>query len=460
MNRYAVTNPSTGELEATYDTATDAEVADAITKAFAAYENWSRQTPATERARLIARVGELHQERIDDLAAIIVREMGKPIDQARGEVEFSAAIYQYYADNGPTLLEDEPINAETGGYAVIRKDPLGPLLGIMPWNFPYYQVARFAGPNIVAGNPILLKHAEQCPESALAIAQIFQDAGAPEGVYQNLFATHEQCSTMIADPRVRGVSLTGSERAGAIVAEQAGRHLKKVVLELGGSDPFIVLSTDDMDTTVQMAVAGRIANTGQACNASKRMIVLDKLYDEFLEKYTAAMTSQQIAADPMQAGADLGPLSSLKAAETLEQQVNQAVAEGAKLSSTGERDGTRYPCGVLTGITPDMKAYGQEFFGPVAQVYRVHDVDEAIRVANDSPYGLGSYVISTDEEEALHVAGRLDTGMVFINEVGGESAELPFGGVKNSGSGRELGTLGIQEFLNKKMIRFKDKPAD
>lgn len=459
MTGYAVTNPSTGQVESTYETAADSEIQDAIAAAFDVYETWSRDTTAAERAAIIGRVAELHTERLEELSAIIVREMGKPIEQARGEVEFSAAIYQYYADNGAELLADQPIEAEAGGYAVIRKDPMGPLLGIMPWNFPYYQVARFAGPNLIVGNPILLKHAEQCPESALAIQQIFEDAGAPKGAYQNLFASHEQCSTIIADPRVRGVSLTGSERAGAKIAEQAGRALKKVVLELGGSDPFIMLDTKDMDGTVAMAVAGRMENSGQACNASKRVIVLDALYDEFVEKYTAAMTGQSIAADPMQEGSDMGPLSSLKAAETLEQQVQSAVAEGAKLATAGERDGARFPGGVLTGITPDMDAYRQELFGPVGQVYRAKDVDEAIRIANDSPYGLGSVVISDDADLALKVAARLDTGMVFINEVGGDSAELPFGGVKNSGSGRELGTLGIQEFVNKKLIRFKDAPA-
>ncbi|CAG7844529.1 Succinate semialdehyde dehydrogenase [NAD(P)+] Sad [Pseudoclavibacter triregionum] len=459
MTGYAVTNPSTGEVEQTFPDASDAEIQDAIAAAFDAYRQWSRSTTAEERAQIIRRVGELHNERLDELSAIIVREMGKPIEQVKGEVEFSAAIYEYYADNGPGLLKDEPIEAAAGGYAVIRKDPIGPLLGIMPWNFPYYQVARFAGPNVVAGNPILLKHAEQCPESALAIQQIFKDAGAPEGVYTNLFATHEQCSAIIADPRVRGVSLTGSERAGAIIAEQAGRALKKVVLELGGSDPFIVLDTDDMDRTVEMAVAGRMENSGQACNASKRVIVLDGLYDEFVEKYTAAMTGQKIAADPMQEGSDMGPLSSVKAAERLEEQVKAAVAEGAQLASGGERDGARYPGGVLTGITPEMDAYREELFGPVGQVYRAKDVDEAIRIANDSPYGLGSVVITQDEQLALDVASRLETGMVFINEVGGDSAELPFGGVKNSGFGRELGTLGIQEFLNRKLIRFKDKSA-
>ncbi|MGY6497834.1 MAG: aldehyde dehydrogenase family protein, partial [Microcella sp.] len=289
MSKYAVINPATGETVKEFPTATDADIAAAIDAAFAASRNWARSTTREERAALITRVAELHRERRQELAEIIVREMGKPIGDALGEVDFSADIYQYYADNGPALLADEPVELAEGseGSAFIRKSALGVLLGIMPWNFPYYQVSRFAGPNIVLGNTIILKHAAQCPESAAAIQQIFDDAGFPAGAYVNVYATNEQVSTIIADPRVAGVSLTGSERAGAAVAEQAGRHLKKVVLELGGSDPFILLSTDDMDATVEMAVNARVDNSGQSCNGAKRFIVVDELYDEFLEKFVA-----------------------------------------------------------------------------------------------------------------------------------------------------------------------------
>lgn len=458
MTEFAVTNPATGEKLATYDKISDQQVQDAIAKSFDAFKTWSRDTTVEERAQVLAKVAKIYDERKQELAEIIVREMGKPIDQSIGEVEFSSSIFQYYADNAAEFLADTPIEAETGGYAVIRNAPMGPLLGIMPWNYPYYQVARFAGPNLIVGNPILLKHAEQCPESALAIEKIFHEAGVPENAYQNLFISHEQAADIIDDPRVRGVSLTGSERAGAAIAERAGKNMKKVVLELGGSDPFLVLDTNDIDKTVEMAVAGRLENSGQACNASKRMIVLDKYYDEFVEKFTKAMLDLT-PGDPMKEGADLGPLSSLGAAERLESQVQSAVKEGAKLETRGERDGAVFPTGVLTGITKDMDAYHEELFGPVAQVYRVSSVDEAIELANDTPYGLGSIVISDDPDLALDVADRLETGMVFINEVGGESAELPFGGVKNSGSGRELGPLGIREFVNQKLIRFKDKPA-
>jgi succinate-semialdehyde dehydrogenase/glutarate-semialdehyde dehydrogenase len=322
----------------------------------------------------------------------------------------------------------------------------------MPWNFPYYQVARFAGPNLCVGNPILLKPAHQCPESAAAIQKMHDDAGFPKGAYQTLLASNDQIEKAIEDPRVRGVSLTGSERAGAAVAEIAGRNLKKVVLELGGSDPFILLGTDNMDEAVEAAVAGRLDNTGQSCNAAKRFIVADELYDDFLEKFSAAM-SEAKPADPTADDAAMGPLSSADAAETLQDQLDRAVAQGADVVVGGERDGAFFPSTVLTGITPDNDAYREEFFGPVASVYRVGSEQEAIELANDTPFGLGSYVFTNDPEQAERVADGLDTGMVYVNGVGLDGAELPFGGVKNSGFGRELGTLGIEEFVNKKLIR-------
>jgi succinate-semialdehyde dehydrogenase/glutarate-semialdehyde dehydrogenase len=314
----------------------------------------------------------------------------------------------------------------------------------MPWNYPYYQVARFAGPNLTLGNTIVLKHAPQCPESAEAIQQIFDDAGYPAGAYVNVYATNEQIADAIADPRVQGVSLTGSERAGAAVAEIAGRNLKKVVLELGGSDPFIVLSSDDLDATVESAMAGRFENTGQACNAAKRFIVSADLYDEFLDKFTKKVVE---AAD------GLAPLSSLGAAKRLAEQVDRAVADGATLVSQGERQGAFFPPGVLTGVSPDSVSYREELFGPVATVYKVSTEDEAVELANDTPFGLGSYVFTTDEEQAKRVADKIDAGMVFVNVVGADGVELPFGGVKRSGFGRELGRFGIDEFVNRKLIR-------
>lgn len=453
MSSYIVTNPATGETGFTPASTTAAEVSTYLESADNTYRTWSRSTSIADRSALMQRVAELHTERREHLAAIIVREMGKPVEQALGEVDFSAAIYSYYAENGEKFLADEPIELLDGeGSAFIRRSALGTLLGIMPWNFPYYQVARFAGPNLVLGNPILLKHASQCPESAAAIETIFHDAGFPDGAYRNIFVSSEQVADLIADPRIVGVSLTGSERAGAAVAEVAGRNLKKVVLELGGSDPLIVLSTDDMDATVAAAAAGRLDNSGQSCNAAKRFIVADALYDDFLAKFTDAMVGT-VAADPTQSDTELGPLSSVLAADNLSEQLSRAVANGAKLSGSGTHDGAWFSTAVLTEVTPDNPAHSEEFFGPVAIVYRATDEAHAIAIANDTPFGLGSYVFTTDPEQALRVADQIEAGMVFINGVGLDSPELPFGGIKRSGFGRELGRFGMEEFVNRKMIR-------
>lgn len=453
MPDYAVINPATGETLKTYPTITDAGLEEAIAKADQAHREWSASSTVEERAALIRRVGELHVERKGELAEIIAREMGKPIEQGEGEIDFSAAIYGYYADRAGSLMADEPIDLLDGeGSAIVRRTSMGVLLGIMPWNYPYYQVARFAGPNLIIGNTILLKHAPQCPESAAAMQEIFDAAGFPEGAYVNVYASNEQAATVIADPRVEGVSLTGSGRAGAAVAEVAGRNLKKVVLELGGSDPFIVLSTDDLDATVEAARDARLENSGQACNAAKRFIVADDLYEPFLEKFTAALTAVK-PADPSTPGAIVGPLSSTAAAERLDDQVKRAVSQGAKLVLGGERDGNFFSTTILTDVTPDNDAYRDEFFGPVAQIYRAASEDEAVKLANDTEYGLGSYVFTTDPDQAMRVADKIEAGMVFVNVVGADGAELPFGGVKRSGFGRELGTLGAQEFVNKKLIR-------
>jgi succinate-semialdehyde dehydrogenase/glutarate-semialdehyde dehydrogenase len=444
MTEYAVRNPATGELIEEFPTATDAEVDAAVGAASDAYYAWGRTSEVADRAALLAKVAELHRERADELAASINAEMGKPLDAAKGEVLFSAGIYDFYADNAASILADQPIELLDGeGSAVIRRSPVGPLLGIMPWNYPVYQVARFAAPNLAIGNTIVLKHAPQCPRSAALQAQIFLDAGFPAGAYNNVYATNEQIADVIADPRIQGVSLTGSERAGAAVAEIAGRNLKKCVLELGGSDPFIVLSASDLDATVEAAVQARLGNSGQACNAGKRFVVVDALYDDFAARFTAKVLERGAPA----------PLSSPAAAENLDRQVDQAVAAGAKLTSEGERDGGWYPAGVLTDITPDNPAYHQELFGPVAMLFRARDEADAVRIANDTPFGLGSYVFTDDPDQAARVAEALETGMVFVNGVGVEGVELPFGGVKRSGFGRELGRLGMEEFVNKKLIR-------
>jgi succinate-semialdehyde dehydrogenase/glutarate-semialdehyde dehydrogenase len=454
MTLYAVTNPATGETVKEYPTATDVEIQTALERTDSAFRKWTR-SPLEERVKLLNRVAELYEERRDELAAIITREMGKPIRQAGFEVDIVASIYRYYAENGPKFLEDEELDVVAGGKAVVRKEGLGVLLGIMPWNYPYYQVARFAAPNLMNGNTILLKHAPQCPESALAMEQIFKDAGAPEGSYVNIFATNEQVADIIADPRVQGVSLTGSERAGAAVAEIAGRNLKKVVLELGGSDPFLLLDTKDLDKSVKTAVFGRMTNGGQACNASKRFVVMEDIYDEFVEKFTSALAAIT-PGDPTNPKTYLGPLSSQAAADNLAKQVDSAVAEGAVVRTGGGKvsdDSAFFQPTVLTDVTPDMKAFREELFGPVAMVFKASSEDEAIRLANDTPFGLGASIHTNDGEKAQRIAEQIEAGMVYINEPGGTAAELPFGGVKRSGVGRELGKYGMDEFVNKKLVR-------
>jgi succinate-semialdehyde dehydrogenase/glutarate-semialdehyde dehydrogenase len=361
LGKYAVVNPATGETVKEYDDLSDDALESAIAAAAAAHRNWGMKTSVAERAALVQKVADFHSERREELAEIIVREMGKPMEQALGEVDFCAAIYGFYAERAEELMADDPIELSEGeGTAVVRKSSVGPLVGIMPWNFPYYQVARFAGPNLVVGNTILLKPAHQCPESAEAIQKMMDDAGFPEGAYQTILASNDQIEKAIEDPRVRGVSLTGSERAGAAVAEIAGRNLKKVVLELGGSDPFILLGADDMDAAVESAVAGRLDNTGQSCNAAKRFIVTDELYDDFLEKFKEKMAAAQ-PGDPTSDDAAMGPLSSDSAAETLEDQVKRAVAQGAEVVVGGDRDGNFFKSTILTrpsvSPTPSTRAW-------------------------------------------------------------------------------------------------------
>ena len=452
---YAVIDPATGETIREYQTISDADLAAALDETHAAYQSWSRTTTADQRAALIKRVAALHLERVDALAAIIVREMGKPHAQAVGEVEFAAAIYDYYADNGAGFMADEALEVESGS-AVVRKAGVGVLLGIMPWNFPYYQVARFAGPNVIVGNTILLKHAAQCPESSAAIEDIFHTAaaeiGAPAGVYRNVLASNEQIETVIADPRVQGVSVTGSERAGSAVASIAGKNLKKVVLELGGADPFILLSTNDLASAVQDAVNARMDNNGQSCNAAKRFVIADEHYEEFASRFTEMFTAIQ-PADPTSPDTELGPLSSEAATIHLQAQLDRAIEQGATVLARGERTGNFFPPVVLADVTPDMDAYSQEFFGPVAMLFRASSEDDAVRLANDTPFGLGSYVYTTDPEQAERVADQIEAGMVWINLVLGDGPDLPFGGVKRSGFGRELGRFALDEFVNRKLIR-------
>lgn len=443
---YQVTDPATGEVVETFPHATDADVETALAAADTAFREW-RERPMAERAAIVSRVGALFTERADALAEAARVEMGKLVGEGRDEAEFCQAIFDYFATHGAELAADQPIKTFGGGTAVVQRRPVGALLGIMPWNFPFYQIARFAAPNLMLGNTIVLKHAESVPRSALAVEQIMRDAGVPEGVYTNLFATHDQIETIIGDPRIQGVSLTGSERAGSAVAAIAGRNLKKCVLELGGSDPFVVLDSDDLDAVATSAWDFRMANAGQACNANKRMIVVSDLFDDFVQ----SLVAKAAALTP----GEYAPLSSRQAAETLAAQVQDAVDKGATLHAGGtlsEAPTAFYSPAVLSGVTPQMRAYSEELFGPVAVVYQVDDEQSALRLANDTPYGLGGSVFSTDVDRARAFAEQLEVGMANVNTPAGEGAEIPFGGVKRSGFGRELGPLGMDEFVNKRVM--------
>lgn len=451
--RYQVVNPATGELGKSFDFASDADVEAVLAASDQAYRAW-RDVPITERARIVARVGELFKENAARLGAIATEEMGKPLPEAVDEADFCGDIFDYFATEGPGLAADQEIKTFAKGRAFVQKLPIGPLLGIMPWNYPFYQIARFAAPNLVLGNTIILKHAESVPQSALAVQELMNEAGLPAGVYQNVFVSYEQVEKIIGDRRVVGVSLTGSERAGSVVASIAGRNLKKCVLELGGSNPYVVLDSDDVKASADLAWDTRIGNTGQACNSNKRMIVSSDIFDGFVERLVERAKELK-AGDPAQAAeGTYAPLSSRKAAEALDAQVRDAVEKGATLHAggvLGEGPAAYYSPAVLTGITPEMRAYREELFGPVAVVYSVSSDDEALKLANDTDYGLGGAVFSTDTERAERIAQRLETGMSNVNTPANEGQEVPFGGVKRSGFGRELGPLGMDEFVNKRM---------
>ena len=452
---YQSINPYTGKLEKSFADLDAAELEKKLALAHSCFkDDWS-QRDFQARTAVLKRAANLMRERAQMLAELITKEMGKLIAQSLGEVALSAAIVDYYADHAEQFLAPE-ILSTTKGEAMVESSPIGVLFGVEPWNYPYYQVARFAAPNLMAGNVVMVKHASSVPQCALAFEQLMLDAGAPAGAYTNLFATKDQVVQVIADPRIRAVALTGSEAAGAIVAAQAGKQLKKTTLELGGSDAFIVLEDADMDKAIKHAVSGRMGNSGQACTASKRFIVVEPLADAFLEKFQAAL-GQFVAGDPLDKATTLAPLSSAQALDNLLAQVNGAVGQGARIAMGGSRvegmPGNFMQPTVLTDISQDNPAYKEEFFGPVALFFRVADEEAAIAIANDSPFGLGGSVFTQDIERGKRVARKIDTGMVFINSGAVSSPELPFGGVKNSGYGRELSSAGIQEFVNKKLIR-------
>ncbi|MEO6523316.1 MAG: NAD-dependent succinate-semialdehyde dehydrogenase [Mucilaginibacter sp.] len=446
-------NPNTNQVVKSFTESSPEAVEAAMIQAEKAFAIW-RKTSYKSRANLLHMVAIIMRERKEELAAMITLEMGKLLDQSRGEIDLSADIFDYYALNGENFLDDKILDPKQGE-ALIRHSPIGILLGVEPWNFPFYQVARFAAPNIMIGNVVLVKHASNVPQCGIAIEEIFKTAGAQNGIYTNLLISGPRASALAADDRIKGISLTGSEAAGSSIAAVAGKNLKKSVLELGGNDAFIVLEDADIDQAVNWAVIGRMNNTGQCCVAAKRFIVIDSVADEFLSKFKAKLTDLKVG-DPMDAETELGPLSSEKAAADLADQVQRSVDAGAKVALGGkrlDRPGAFMAVTILTDLKPGMAAYSEELFGPVASFYRVKDEQEAILLANDSSFGLGGSVFTKDIERGKHVADQIDTGMVFINHPTWTTPELPFGGTKHSGYGRELSSLGIDEFVNKKLIR-------
>ncbi|WP_339890077.1 NAD-dependent succinate-semialdehyde dehydrogenase [uncultured Flavobacterium sp.] len=446
-------NPYTLEKLKSFNEMTETQIEEAITKAHKTYQTW-KLTSFEDRAKLLNKVASIIKEKKPELSKLITAEMGKLIKQAEYEIDYVVSIFEYYAKNGESFLADETLKVETGE-AFIRKSPVGVLLGVEPWNFPFYQVARFAAPNIMIGNTILLKHASNVPQCAKAIEDIFKEANAPEGLYTNLFMPGSKVSKLLDDKRIQGASLTGSEKAGASLAEAAGKNIKKSVLELGGSDPFIVLEDADIDRATTLAIYGRTVNNGQSCVASKRFIVVEEVADEFLSKFTTKMSALKLG-DPMDVKTQLGPLSSEGALNTILKQVEKAVSQGAKIETGGKKAdliGNFMQPTIISNITPEMDLYKEELFGPVASFYRVKNEKEAIELANATDFGLGGSVFSKDLERAKNVANQIDSGMVFINQPTKSSTELPFGGTKRSGYGRELSALGIDEFVNKKLIR-------
>jgi succinate-semialdehyde dehydrogenase/glutarate-semialdehyde dehydrogenase len=461
---YQTVNPYDNEVVASFDDLTDEQLTKLLARAQKTFESWSQKS-FDERAAVCHRAAAILRERPDEFARLLTLEMGKLYAESLGEVELTAEIFDYYADNAEAFLAPERLKTTNPDEddAVVVSAPLGVILGIQPWNFPYYQLVRVAAPNLMVGNVVMVKHASNVPQAAAAFERLLLEAGAPQGAYTNLYATKDQINMLIDDPRIRGVALTGSEGAGAVVAARAGKNLKKSTMELGGSDPLIALADADMDKTVRWAVWGRMNNGGQCCVASKRIIVVDEIADEFIEKFKSAL-SELKAGDPFDKTTTLPPMSSQGAADGLNAQIKAAVEAGATAIPCGEpvpTTGAFVQPTILTDITPDNPAYDQEFFGPVALFFGVKDEDEAVRLANDSHYGLGGSVYTQDVEHGVEVAKRIDTGMVFVNHPTWTKADLPFGGVKLSGFGHELANAGIQEFVNKKLINVVpiDAPA-
>lgn len=449
-------NPNTNKTVKSFEEMTEKSVDAKVAQAQVAFVDW-KETSYQQRANLLHKVATLMRIKKSELAKTITLEMGKLLAQAEGEIDLSADIMDYYADHGEAFLADKVLDPEFGT-AIIRNSPIGVLLGVMPWNFPYYQVARFAAPNLMVGNTILLKHASIVPQCAAALEELFEEADAPEGLYTNLFISGKHASALVSDKRIKGVSLTGSEEAGTSIAMEAGKHLKKVVLELGGNDVFIILEDADIEKTVEWAVVGRMNNNGQCCVASKRFIAVEAIAEKFIQKFKDKLSKMKVG-DPMDIETELGPLSSEAAAVHLADQVKRSVDKGAKVLLGGkraDREGAFMEPTILTDLKPGIAAYHEELFGPVASFYVVKDEQAAIDLANDSDFGLGASVFTQDIERGKKVADQIDTGMVFINHPTWTQADLPFGGTKRSGFGRELSELGIQEFVNKKLIRVSE----
>ena len=450
---YQSVNPADGKLLKKFDELTDRQLETKLAAAATCFETWRHKTYA-ERAVIVAKAAEILHAKADEFARTMTLEMGKRINEARGEVEFSVRILSYYAENAERFLAPVKLHP-TNGEAHMESSPIGVIFGVEPWNFPYYQLARVAGPHLMAGNVLVVKHAGCVPQCAIAFEKLWIEAGAPVGLYTNLLISHDQSDRVVDDPRIKGVALTGSVAAGQSIAARAGQNLKVSSMELGGSDAFIVLDDADLDHTVKWAVWGRMYNTGQTCCAAKRFIVVEQLADKFLEKFKAALGALK-SGDPMDEKTTLGPLSTESALVDLLKQVDGAVSKGAKVVMGGKRvnrPGSFMQPTILTDIKPGNPAFREEFFGPVALFFRVKDEDEAIALANNLDFGLGGSVFTKDVARGKRVASRVETGMMFINNIDWSDAELPFGGIKNSGYGRELGDMGIQQFVNKKLVR-------
>lgn len=445
-------NPTTGKLLEKFEQPSDSELDRRLQKAADTFRNY-RLSPVTERARMMLRAADLLDGRCTDLARLATTEMGKPIKAARQEIAKCAWTCRYYAETGPRFLADEPIETH-GKRSYVRYRPLGPVLAIMPWNFPFWQVFRFAAPALMAGNVGLLKHASNVPRCALAIEEVFRDAGFRSGVFQTLLIGSDRVDPIIADPRVAAVTLTGSETAGSHVAGRSGRFIKKTVLELGGSDPFIVMPSADFDTAVRTAVQARVINNGQSCIAAKRIIVAHEIADRFECEFTRQMAALKVG-DPMDETTDIGPLATEEVLRSLEKQVRESVSAGARLLTGGhriDRPGNFYEPTVLSELPPSAPVCREEVFGPVAPLFCVNDAAEAVRLANDTAFGLAASAWTQNEDECRLFIEEIEAGMVFINGMVASDPRLPFGGIKQSGFGRELGSFGMREFLNVKTI--------